>query len=161
MHSIGCFFAFCGFLFAELADTHCRQQEDICRGGKAGDIDEQIEGIGHQRLHQRIHRQRTLKMRADKKHIEGLIPDDTAVEKDFVEDHCHTDGAGEYRRRFQHGLVFVRHVLRIQHPHTDGNHRPVADHRLNIDADGADKHVGGVEHHRRTGKQRKGTEIGT
>ena len=148
------------FPLDELFDAPRAKQHDIRRGGEGEDINDEAPGEGNDGLHRRIDGQRALKVGADEEHIEGLVADDPAVEHDLVEQRGNTDGRGKHGNGAQDGLVLRLDVARAVQVNGDGQHRAVADHGLDVDADLTDEDVARIEHDAQPRKQSVGGKIG-
>ena len=91
-------------------------------------------------------------MGAEVEHIEIVGFQQARIVGDLVHDDGYGGAAAEYRQRLQNGFMRDLDMTARQQVDAHGEHGAVADHGLDIDADGGDEHVPGVEHDAQAGE---------
>ena len=145
------------------ADAHSDDQHQVGCQGEGRHVDDEAQGIGHTQsiLHVGIDGQVGIGIGAEVEHIEEVLLQQTAAVGPLIKAHSDSHHRGKNGDGLENGLILRLDVTRAQEINTDGDHRAVADHGLDIDADGFDKHVAGIHHHAQAGKHRIGGEVGT
>ena len=129
---------------AELRNSHCRKQDQICGKRKAEEINDRAEGERNNRLYILVYEQMGRLMRADIEHIEVFLQ--SASKSDLVEDHRNTHRAGKYGHCLENRFVLKLHVTGIKQIDRNCDHGTVTDGSLDIDADGFNVDIAGNTH---------------
>ena len=149
-----CFDARAGFCqIGQLFDTHSAQQHDITNQSKANDVNQCAPEIGEMGLDNGKDRQVGRAVGAD---IEHVKIGNAVLVGNLVGDHSDHQRNGEYGQCLQNGFVLQLYIAAVQQICAEEDHRTVAHHSLNIDADGTDKHIRRIEHHTNACKHGKG-----
>lgn len=139
----------------KLRCADCQKAHHVPRKGEAEDVNGKENHVGHLAVEHTQNGQRARIVRGDVEHIKGLV----GVAESAVEQVCRHSNANENRerrQRLQNRLMRELCSARNVHKYADYDHHAVVDHRLDVDADGFDEYVTGVEHNRGAREQAVG-----
>jgi len=155
-------FLFCRYnsFPGQLGKTYGDQQDQVGCQGETRNIDHKTPGEGHDGLYQRIHRQGRCTVGTDEEHIKGVCFQKSGAVGDLVHGYSDQYANCKYRNCFQNCFVGKLYIAAAQKIHTNDDHRAVADHSLDIDADGINEHRYRIEHNADAGKNGIGGKVG-
>lgn len=140
-------------------NPHSNQIHNVPSHSESHDIQKQENNVGNFPIEYTQNRQGARVVRGDKEHIKGLVG--VSVQSvQYVHNHSEGHEGAEGRHRLQNCFVGEFRSARYVHKHADNDHTAVMDHRLDIDPDGANEYVTGIEHNRATGKESVGCKVG-
>ena len=143
------------------AHQHSQQEHQISQSSEADDVNKDIPGSGNDFMHIGVDGQEIFKVGADVEHIEFFPVQNAAMVNRFVQDQSNAQSHSKDGNGLQEGAVLQLYIAGCIEINGHSDHRTVADHRLDIDTDGFNENIAGVEHNRCTGKEAEGRKIRT